>query len=660
MKVRGQRAREEAQAARAAARARVLAKFQARLMALMRDETIAAPLSPADAAATMAATYTDFAMLTVERLIPGPAPLQYAILDRDEFMAGWDLRHHGPTLATNLLGLARKLREAEREAGGVASTWPSNVSHDDVYAAILRTKDKDAPALVEWLRSIVSKTSEQIATAGLLSPLALVITDLIDGKKIPVSNAIAEAVARGTLGVCAHVVSVAKRVEEDRRRQAMAIDAGRVHHAILTGMRDLPKDRQRHTGGDLRVDPPKVIDGVPRIQLLGVPHKRKKASTSVEKRPRFEILAPGLAVQLTFPFDAGSPLEAMVATLNHWRGPLQDWKGPAGLRHWAAILRLLSIEGAREGKVKWTMERHLEAIGASKECREDATYLRDVGRVVELLTKLELAVYAPDGTLRLREQILSSARKIDRRRGSTWSLEGMELSIHPLLYSGVRKDNGNAGSNWFPQTEALAKLDHIRHPHAIALGLVLPIRWRWDWGDGRDCTSLSGAKLLETAGIPCDKLRRLSEAWRKARSMLDKLQEIGALGRVEWEGEAWTLSGICRLYPPQWARDRTVHALPAIEAPVLPPAVRNVPATGAELVTWRKAQGLTQAEAAKRLHVGLRTIKRAETSNATPLGWALRKAFGKHLDTAAPSPPSSQDAAPAGGARPASGRAKSP
>jgi DNA-binding XRE family transcriptional regulator len=607
----------------------------------MRDDTIAAPRTTADAAETMATSYTDFALSSVELLIDGPAALHHAVLDRDELVAGWDLRNHGPEMPADMMLVATKHGDIERDSGAMVATWPSNVSHDEVYAALLHTKDEGAAELVAWWRSLVlsipeldrlgaefqvAAKEERITTANELAAMTLRMMSSAIGEKIT------RARARWPVGTCAHILSVAKRVEEDRRRQAIAIDAGKVHHAILTGMRDLPKDRQRHTGGELRVDPPKVIDGVPRIQLIGVNHKRKKASA--EKRPRFEVIAPGLAVQLTFPFDAGSPLEAMIATLNHWRGPLQDWKGPAGLRHWAAILRLLSIEGAREGKVKWTMERHLEAIGASKECREDAVFLRDVGRVVELLTKLELAVYAPDGTLRLREQILSGAKKIDRRRGSTWSLEGMELSIHPLLYSGVRKDNGEAGSNWFPQTEALAKLDHIRHPHAIALGLVLPIRWRWDWGDGRDCTSLSGAKLLETAGIPCDKLRRLSDAWRKARAMLDKLQEIGALGRVEWEGEAWTLSGICRLYPPQWARDRTVHALPAVEAPVLPPAVRNVPATGDELLTWRKAQGLTQAEAAKQLHVSERTIRNAETDPAAPLGWALRKAFAKQ-----PAPP---------------------
>ena len=46
-----------------------------------------------------------------------------------------------------------------------------------------------------------------------------------------------------------------------------------------------------------------------------------------------------------------------------------------------------------------------------------------------------------------------------------------------------------------------ARIDHVRHPHALALGLILPIRWRWDLTEDTDHIVLTGAKLMEAAGI---------------------------------------------------------------------------------------------------------------------------------------------------------------
>ncbi|MBK6578641.1 MAG: helix-turn-helix domain-containing protein, partial [Sandaracinaceae bacterium] len=53
------------------------------------------------------------------------------------------------------------------------------------------------------------------------------------------------------------------------------------------------------------------------------------------------------------------------------------------------------------------------------------------------------------------------------------------------------------------------------------------------------------------------------------------------------------------------------------------------PLTGSELVDWRKREGLSQSEAAKRLDVGIATIKRAEAGGESHLGPALAKAFAK-------------------------------
>jgi hypothetical protein len=50
----------------------------------------------------------------------------------------------------------------------------------------------------------------------------------------------------------------------------------------------------------------------------------------------------------------------------------------------------------------------------------------------------------------------------------------MELVIHPVLYEGVRKASGEIGRLWAPAPMELARIDHIRQPHALALGLILP------------------------------------------------------------------------------------------------------------------------------------------------------------------------------------------
>lgn len=584
----------------------VSAEEKAQIVAASKRAREVALGTPApEIAERMAVAYTDFACQSVERLIDG-AELHAPILGRDELVQGWGLRFHGPDMHADLVPLAGALGRFESACGHDVSAWPSNVSPDDVSAAIRRTKDPGAEELLTlWL------------PRAMLPKIAMSVPAVAASGTGPGDEALRAAVVRWPIMLCAHIVSVAKRVDQDRRILATAIDAGRPHSHVLGAMRDLPKDWVRHTGKILPGQPPEEIDGVPRLVLASVYRKQKSQG-------HLAVLAPGLAMQLTFPFDVG-PYEAMTATLARWRGPLQDWKGPVGLRHWAAVQRLFSIEGAREGKVKWTMERHLDAMGAPQRSRDDAQFRRDVGNIVELLTKIELAVYADDGKLRLRAQILSANNKIDRKHGNAWALEGVELSIHPLLYSGVRKPDGKLGTNWYPQTAEIAKLDHVRHPHALVYGLVLPIRWRWCWGDGLDHFPVSGANLLKLGGI---ENVRLGDAWKKAQRALEKLEEIDALRRVEWEGGPWTLNGICRLYPPQWAYERIALDLTPVE-PVLPPVVRNVPTTGAELRGWRQAQGLTQVQAAERLGVSIRTIKGAEAKETEPLGWACAKAFAR-------------------------------
>jgi len=188
-------------------------------------------------------------------------------------------------------------------------------------------------------------------------------------------------------------------------------------------------------------------------------------------------------------------------------------------------------------------------------------------------------------------------------------------------------ETGEIGSDWYPAPIELAQIDHRRFPYAIALGLILAMRWRWDWLDGRDHCPLSGEKLLEAAGIPLSR-KNPGKTWDTLRHTLEELKRRDALGRYEWTGEPWTLAGICRLYPPPWARERTVHGLTPIEA-IPPPQI----VTGAELRAWRERKGWTQQQTATALGVSLKTLKRAEQTPSEPLGKAICQGLGKLGET---------------------------
>jgi hypothetical protein len=283
---------------------------------------------------------------------------------------------------------------------------------------------------------------------------------------------------------------------------------------------------------------------------------------------------------------------------------------------------VLFTDAGRTGRIRWTLEGHLDVLGYRDRARRDPKVRDTVAAEVEALTRMEVAVYHPDGTLRARGPILAITQRGEALRGSKWALEGLELVIHPVLYEGVRKENGELGRLWAPAPAELARIDHARHPHALALGLILPIRWRWDTADGWDHVSLTGSRLLEAAGIARSG-HDPGRAWTTLARTLTVLQRVGGLGRVEWEyGSKNTPAGICKLYPPQWVRERMIHGIAPAELPPSPSLL-----TGAELEAWRTARGWTQAQTAATLGVGVATVKRAEASPNEPLGPALREAI---------------------------------
>ncbi len=381
-------------------------------------------------------------------------------------------------------------------------------------------------------------------------------------------------------------------IDAGLREPVLAVDASRPHHQLVTGWRDMPKDYTRPgdtwTQGD-------------RLALLPPPGER------------------GQGVQLALPLARLGAHGAMVEALRR----LRSWEG---LRTWAALLRLLSVEGGRRGWVRWTMRNHLEALEVSR--RAGSAFRERTAALVEWLTRLELVLYQEGGRERARAPLVHVGARFERLAGSRWGLDGMELRINEWLYGGVRAPDGEKlGKLWWPAPVGVAAISHIHRPYALALGLLLPIRWRWKLWKGCDHLPLTGAKLLELAGIPWEP-RRAARSWRRLRDNLEELQRVELLGRVEWAGEPENPTSTCRLYPSEKSLDRAVRGLVPVEPP---PGV--VPGTGAELRAWRGRRRWTQERAARALGVSRATVARAERATHARLSQRLEVALNRVVRT---------------------------
>lgn len=404
-----------------------------------------------------------------------------------------------------------------------------------------------------------------------------------DERSIPLGalQALLHAHSLVEISLLAQVYTAWLALQRDLRRPFIALDAGKTHHTLLTRWRDLPKD------GEFRVQ---------------------------TREGRAEIIAPDARGKMGLLLDVHEIPLQLVEAIRKWR----SWHG---LRHWAALQRLFTAAG-RTGRIRWNLDGHMDALGLSARSRREPRIRQKIAHEVEALTRLEIAVYNTDGSLRLRGPILAVTQRGEALHGSEWALEGLELVIHPVLYEGVRKGSGELGTLWTPAPAELAQIDERTHPHALALGLLLPIRWRWDYDTGQDHLILTGQKLLETAGIHRS-ARNPNRAWQTLDRNLQALQAIGGLGHFEWEpGEQHTLEGRCRLHPPTWVRDRLVHRLFPEET-----SRKSDVLTGTDLAEWRRSLGLSQEALASQLGLSERTIRRAEASMDHSLTASLRKAL---------------------------------
>lgn len=497
-----------------------------------------------------------------------------AVLERAAERWLFRLLWHGDAAHWKALPPAEIPLALASEHDDVTWSWPVNLALRDVAMILDQTKDPHARLLA---RAFLDGTLTPLQSAEVSATQALIESGIIQA-----DDELKAALAHWDVYACVLLASAELEVREAQRRQAIALDAGAVHHELLSGWRDLPKDR--------RVRKTPVRDGWAEILYPG---KQLGLRLSVQDLPERIVHA------------------------------VREWKHWQGLRHWAA-LQLLFTDAGRTGRVRWRLEDHLAALGYGDRSRRDLKVRMTVAAEVEALTRMELAIYHPDGTVRLRGPVLAVTQQGEKMQGSEWVLEGMELVIHPVLYEGVRKASGEVGRLWAPAPTELARIDHIRNPHALALGLILPIRWRWALSEEVDFVVLSGAKLLEAAGIEV-RNQRPGRAWTTLRQNLDALQRVGGLGRFEWEGaNAWTLNGRCRLYQPQWARERMIHGIVPPEA-APPPSIL----TGGEFAAWRKSKGWTQEQAAEVLGISRWTIHRAEAEPDEALKKSLHQALQK-------------------------------
>ena len=382
-----------------------------------------------------------------------------------------------------------------------------------------------------------------------------------------------------------------QEVQDGRRKPSIAVDAGRPHHEFLGGLIALPKHSSRKTSMTK-----KLVKGGWRYELI------------VNGQPR--------QLQLTFP--ESTPNEEVLRQI-------RDVVGAAGLRHWAAIQTLFSIEGNRQGFVRWNIEDHHRALGYTQNKARTRAVQDDTISIVRTFTRFEISAIDKDGRERERRALVLVGGEFERRDDDAeeWRLQGLELTVNPLLYSGVRNhDTKRLSNNYWPQDARLAKINHQRYPYAHGLGLLLPIRWRWAANDNRDHIDVTGSTLLAMAGIPVPAVNP-QRAWTSLNKTLQELMKHDCLGRFQVEDrEGGPANSLWRLYPPKWQTDRVLrHIAPEdiwCDTPVL---------TGEQLRQWREERQISQANLSATIGVHRTTIARAELRPDAKLGRRLREAM---------------------------------
>ena len=110
--------------------------------------------------------------------------------------------------------------------------WPVNLAQRDVATLLDNLRDPHARRLS---KAFLDGTFVSLQGGDLVAAASAVPAE---------DDSLREAMERWDVRLCVLVASAELDVQEAQKRPAIAIDAGSVHHELLTGWRDLPKDRK--------------------------------------------------------------------------------------------------------------------------------------------------------------------------------------------------------------------------------------------------------------------------------------------------------------------------------------------------------------------------------------------------------------------------------
>ena len=550
----------------------------------------------------LAEAMTDTITTRVRLLVPDKR-IANAILDRDSLALSWRL-HDGYICLDNddtdwtIVEAFSGAANEEYKAGLVKPPfWPPNVSAYDVADALERTKDTHAQRIAETLRKELFYPDD-----GRLRGRPEVYTEECPPRKVykdgqvvgeepsesrQVSRELAEAMKAWPILACALVVSVEKAIRDDASRRRIPIPSTREAHAALT-----------------------VISQGPNGPWLD--------DQQTQRGESFELVWNNTRRAYQLALDFGTP-DFDVKLVSGILEELQE----DGLRDWL-LLHRFAAEHGRNGKFTWRWSEHRERSAYDRRIRNDnITDQQAAEEVTSRLWKLKRAEIRAYRTHNGKEAwvrigpfgLLDIPAAIPRGA----ALESAALTLNPELYKGAHR-NSDAPHFALLTDEALL-LDGKR----LRLAMMTALRMRYARDEG--CVVHSSARSLwedlnTEGGTP--KQKRWPQADRSLQHSLDGIAKAGVLGGWDREPGPDGPDAVYTLRPPSWMVDQLVHQVP----PEFGPSKVALPKNGAELVAWRKERGWSQAELAKRMAIGIATVKRTELAGTEPIGAKLAKALG--------------------------------
>lgn len=291
--------------------------------------------------------------------------------------------------------------------------------------------------------------------------------------------------------------------------------------------------------------------------------------------------------------------------------------GPLAVRCLFLTKALMWTRRARATEAVWTWPDELLELAGLKDTRENR---KTLGQRLDALNGATLAVRYAGAPAPVSAPILGTVARSGHAR---------LLLLHPSFYAGVRRENGQLGTRWWPfDLEAVrGRADRAGEGRAFILMSLVATLGRLRLNDGAvRPIRIRACLVTDWLGIRGDKRHELDG--RTARTLRDTL-EAGkphvlsgweADGKLEAPGTVLTLE-VAKLAQ-EIAGDR---AKLGRDKP------HPLPGTGEELAEWLTGRGLSAAEGGRLLGVDPSTLQRAARTGPTPLTPRVRGAFRRAL-----------------------------